>query len=302
MLASLIAIPSIILGLVLFVLAYTGYIGFHLKWIGVIPFAIGVGAYIIRHGINEWWYSKYPPGLSDEEKNILARFFPYYRKLNVRLKKEFEDRLSIFRLQKKFEMRLLDKIPGDLQLLVCATGIQLTMGFPREREFLKNLGMVVLFPKEFFTPDINTQLHHVEVNKDIFDCLLISINFFSKGLRLPNLYYNSGLHGMAKVFRFDKGISDEDIPYEGTLKELLVKLHLLRDFKIGYQFQYTGLPDMEAFEMATEHFFTCPEHLKKVLPEVYEYLMDIYNQDPINNTNPVIQSSNLDNSSTNQAA
>lgn len=291
MLAALISIPSIILGLVLFALAYNGTLSYNMKWIGVIPFMIGVATFIIRHGINEWWYTKNPPKLSDKEKNILARFFPYYRALNIQLKEEFERRLSIFRLQKTFQMRLLKKIPGDLQLLVCATAIQLTMGFERKKEFLKGLGMVVLFPKEFITPEINTQLHHVEVNKDVFDCLLLSIDFFTKGLGDPEHYYSSGIHGIAKLLKIQQGISDDDIPYqgEGGQKELLVKLHLLREFKIGYQFQYTGLPNMEIFEMVSEHFFIYPDRLKQALPEVYEYMMDVYHQDPLNPANPVIQ-------------
>ena len=260
-----------------------------LKWIGLIPFMIGVGAYIIRGGINEWWYTNHPPGLVAQEKDILARFFPYYRKLNIRNKKKFEERLSIFRMQKQFQMRLLEKIPGDLQLLICATGIQLTMGLEEEKEYLKNLGMVVMFPKEFITPDINTQLHHVEVNTDVYDCLLISIDMFAKGIQDVENFYNSGLHGMAKVFKLQKGYTDDDIPYPDK-KELLVKLHHLRGFKIGYQFIYTGLPNMEIFEMCTEHFFQCPQAMQKAIPKVYEYFMDIYQQDPANQTDPAIQS------------
>lgn len=291
MLAALISIPCIILGIALLAISYLGYIDNNLKWISVIPLTIGLAVFIVRHGLNEWWYTKHPPKLSDKERNILARFFPYYLALNVQLKKEFEDRLSIFRLQKNFQMRLLEKIPGDLQLLICATGIQITMGMPRRKEFLKNLGMIVLFPKEFITPDINTQLHHVEVNKDVFDCLLLSINFFTKGLGDPEHYYHSGLHGMAKAFKMEQGIRDSDMPYhgEGGQKELLIKLHFLREFKIGYQFQYTGLPTMEIFEMASEHFFVYPDRLKKTLPEVYDYLMDVYHQDPLNASNPVVQ-------------
>ena len=163
-------------------------------------------------------------------------------------------------MQKSFQMRLLKKVPGDLQLLVCATGIQLTMGEPYQKEFLKNLGMVVLFPKEFITPDINTQLHHVEVNRDVFDCLLLSIDYFSKGLKNPQNYYNSGIHGMAKILKLERGIHDHDIPYDGDPKELLVHLHH-RDFKIVITL-YTGLGQMEVFEMATNIFLLAPIRLK----------------------------------------
>lgn len=289
MLAGLIYIPSFIIAVLLFLAAYNNYpLPSSMLWVSVIPFSVALGTYIVRHGINEWWYTRHPPGLSESEKDIIARFNPYYRQLSVRNKKIFEDRVSVFRLQKEFQMRLLEKIPGDLQLLLCATGVQVTMGIQNEKELLDNLGMVVLFPKEFITPDINTQLHHVEVNKDIFDCLLISINFFAKGIQDAEHYYHSGLHGMAKIFKYKYGHKDEDVPCE-DLKELLVRLHHLRDFKIGYQFLYTGLPTMELFEMCTEHFFQIPNRMKQQLPEVYNYMMNVYHQDPANIHNPVIQ-------------
>ena len=287
MFAGLIFVPNLILAAILFYLAYADYM-IYFKWLGIFPLSIGIGAYIIRDGLNEWWAVKNPPGLTAFEKNILARFFPYYRRLSLPNKKIFEDRVSVFRIQKKFQMRLLEKIPGDLHLLVCATGVQLTMGMGNKKEYLNSLGMIVLFPREFITPDINTQLHHVEVNKDIFDCLLLSIDMFSKGIKNVENYYNSGLHGMAKVFKLDNGYSDDAIPCDDK-KELLVKLHHIRDFKIGYQFIYTGLPNMEIFEMCTEHFFQCPVALQEQLPKVYNYFMNIYKQDPANKSNPVIQ-------------
>ena len=46
---------------------------------------------------------------------------------------------------------------------------------------------------------------------------------------------------------------------------------------------------MEIFEMVSEHFFIYPDRLKQTLPEVSEYMMDIYHQDPLNPANPVIQ-------------
>ncbi|BDS15004.1 M90 metallopeptidase family protein [Aureispira anguillae] len=289
MFAGLIYIPFLLLAGIFFLMAYSNYIiPFSLLWIGIIPFTIAVGAYIIRNGLNEWWYTRHPPGLSDMEKNILARFFPYYRQLSLRHKKKFEDRVSVFRLQKQFQMRLLEKIPGDLQLLLSATAIQLSMGIEGQKEFLSDLGMIVFFPKEFITPDINTQLHHVELNTDIFNCLLIGIEFFVQGLKDPENYYHSGLHGMAKAFKIEHGYSDDDIPYPDK-KELLVKLHHLREFKIGYQFLYTGLPNLEVFEMCTEHFFQIPNKMQEHLPEVYRYFMDIYHQDPANENSPIIQ-------------
>lgn len=288
MFAAFLFFPTLLVAMILFIGSYTRLLPFSSIWISVIPFAFAVGIFVVRNGLNEWWYSHHPPGLSEKEQDILARYFPYYRQLSVRLKREFEKRVSVFRIQKQFQMRLLKKIPGDLQLLVAATGVQVTMGIQDELELLDNLGMIVLFPKEFITPDINDQLHHVEVNTDVHDCLLLSIDYFAKGLQQSAFYYHSGLHGMAKIYKYKYGHSDAEIPCEDP-KELLVRLHHLRDFKIGYQFLYTGLAHMELFEMCSEHFFQVPSRMKDQLPEVYNYLMNVYHQDPANVKSPVVQ-------------
>ena len=102
MIAGLIFVPSFIIAGILFVVAYSNYM-IHYKWMGIIPLTIGIGVYIIREGLNEWWSIKHPPGLTEFEKNILARFFPYYRRLNLPNKKEFENRVSVFRIQKNFK-------------------------------------------------------------------------------------------------------------------------------------------------------------------------------------------------------
>lgn len=288
MLAGILIVPMFILTVVLGLLALTENLPVEIRWIGVLPFSIGVGLFIIRQGINEWWYSKYPPGLAQLEKDIIARCCSYYIKLNKENKRIFEERVSVFRLQKKFQMRGADKIPGDIQLLLSASAVQLTMGFENQKEFFEELGMIVLFPKLFITPDINTQLHAVELNQDKYDCLLFSVKPFVDGLMRPTEHYHTGLHGMAKAFKLANNITDKQVPCEEP-KELLVKLHHLRGFQLGYQFQYTGLGDMEVFEMCTEHFFQCPERLQETLPDVYQYMMDIYQQDPSNRLNPIIQ-------------
>lgn len=258
------------------------------KWWCVVPLALGTGAFVIRKGINEWWYTKFPPTLAKKEKEILHKFLPYYRNLGAEHKTKFEQRVAIFRVQKEYNMRGTDQVPGDIQLLMSGVAIQLTMGLPTQKEFYPELGVIVMFPKTFITPDYHEQLHAVEFNKDVYDCLLMSINMFVHGITKPNNYYNVGIHGFAKAWKAQNNIKDDDIPYK-NIKELLVKLHQVRGFKLGYQFQYTALPTMEVFEMCVEHFFEVPEKMQAALPRVYASLMNMFMQDPANKSNPVIQ-------------
>lgn len=258
-----------------------------LYWIGLVPLVIGVGAFMIRRWVYETWIAKKPPRLSAKEIDILERFFPYYKNLGSEHKIEFEKRVAVFRAQKKFQMRGADKVPGDIQLLVTASAIRLTMGFPYKTEFFPNLGMIVMFPRTFITPDLNEAHHAIEFQQDKFDCILISVNMFVKGLQKPGNYHDSALYAFAKAFKMEHHLKDEDLPY--NRKELLVKLHVLRDFEIGYILKYTALPDFEAFEMATEFFFLFPEKMHEELPDVFNYLVDLYQQDPRNYTSPAVQ-------------
>lgn len=257
-------------------------------WLVSLPVAVTIGGFAVRRGLDEWWYARNPPTLADIERNILLNHFPYYKQLPAPFKVEFERRLAIFRMQKAFQMRGKEKIPGDIQLLVSACAIQLTMGFPYQKEFYPRLGMVVLYLRTFITPEMKDQLHAVELNQDIYNCLLLSVEMFVKGLQTPKSYYHIGLYGMAKAWRVEKGITEADMPIEDR-NALLVKLHFMRNFEIGYIFKYTALTDMEVFEMCVEHFFLFPEQMQAELPEIYNYLLATFKQDPANRQMPIIQ-------------
>jgi len=284
---ALIMIPSAIAAAILGYMAVFNILPDAWKWLFIIPLVITVGTYIIRQGIYEWWIGTHPPKLSAKEIDILEKHFPYYRRLGSEHKRKFDGRVAVFRDQKKFQMRGAGKIPGDIQLLLSASAIQLTMGFPDKREFFENLAAVVMFPKTFITPEMSHKAHVVEVNQDRLDCLLIAVNMFVKGLQYPQEYYDSGLYGFAKVFRLEKGLSDDNLPIGGeALADKLVKI---RAFPYDYIFKYTGFKHYELFEMCVEQFFHYSEAMQAELPEIYNYLVEVFQQDPLNYTSPALQ-------------
>lgn len=284
---ALIMIPSAIAAGILGYMAVFNILPDEWKWLFIIPLVITIGTYIVRLGIYEWWIGGHPPKLSAKEIDILDKHFPYYRRLGSEHKRKFDGRVAVFRDQKKFQMRGAGKVPGDIQLLLSATAIQLTMGFPDEREYFKDLGAVIMFPKTFITPEMSYQTHAVEVNHDRTDCLLIAVNMFVKGLQYPQEFYDCGLYGFAKVFKKDKGINEASLPIGGD--KLADKLIRLRAFPYNYIFQYTALKHYELFEMSVEQFFHYPEQMQVELPELYDYLVDVFHQDPLNYTSPGVQ-------------
>jgi Mlc titration factor MtfA (ptsG expression regulator) len=282
----LIVIPSVFILAILAYLSFNGYLPGY-EWLMLIPLLTGLSGFLLKRAIYEWWNSRHPAGLSGKEIDILDKYFPYYKRLGAEHKVEFENRVSVFRDQKKFQMRAAEKIPGDIQLLVSASAIQFTMGFPYQKEFFTKLAAVILFPRTFITPEMSHQLHSVEVNRENFDCLLLSVNMFVLGLKQPQSYYDSALYGFAKLFKLENEIQDSDIPYDRD--KLIYELHQNRGFQPNYIFSYTAINEYELFEMCSEQFFAMPQLMREKMPAVYEYLVKTYNQDPLSYTSPAVQ-------------
>lgn len=285
---AIILIPSFLAAFTLGYLALYGLIPGY-EWTVIIPISTGVGVYMMKRGIYEWWLSKYPVGLSKFEIEILSNHFPYYNRLGAEHKIEFEKRINIFREQKKFQMQGATKIPGDIQLLLSASAISMTMGFPFQKEFFKKLAVIIMYPKTFITPSLRNQFHVYEVNNDKeYDCLIIAINMFVEGLKDPKEYYDSALLGFAKLFKSEFQIKDESIPYENK-EQFITDILKIRGFLPDYIFKYTGIQTYEIFEMCSELFFLKPSVLKEKYPKVYEFYVNTYQQDPLSYNTPDIQ-------------
>ena len=62
MFAGLIFVPNLIVAAILFYMAYADLL-IYFKWLGIFPLSLGIGTYIIRDGLNEWWAVKHPRSL-----------------------------------------------------------------------------------------------------------------------------------------------------------------------------------------------------------------------------------------------
>ena len=291
MLAALIIFPLAIIAIVFILLTVFSpeWIADEYKWLGVIPLAGLIGAFVLRRGLNEWWYERFPNRLAKIERDILLKHFAYYADLNETAKLEFEKRLYIFRLQKQFQMRGAEQLTGDIQLLVSAVAIQFTFGMQATREFLPKLGMIVLYPQTFISPDLNQQTHALEYYADeVFDCILLSINMLVKGLQRPQEFYNSALYAFAKAWAIREEVGEERLPIADKAL-FLQQLFILRGFPPDFIHKYTALPAYELFPLAVELFFAYPEKMQLQMPEIYAILVEILGQDSMNRVNPVLQ-------------
>lgn len=277
----LIIVPLALLALVVFVFV-DGDAYPMLKSVGTaLPVILGAALYMLRAPINEWWFVRFPRRASKGTRELLERFFPYYKALNPEQKLRFENRFVNFFVQKEFQVHGPEEVPGDLRILMCATAIQITLGL--DKYIYPKLGVVVLFQDPFVTPEIPLHTHAMEIKREDFDCVILSMDGFVKGLLEPQLYYHIGLHIFAKALQWERKISDDDVPYQryGDRDAFVRSLEIMRGFRENYMPTLTGHWEPEIFPRCVEHFFVMPEKMKSFFPDVYEYLRNLLNQDPI---------------------
>lgn len=257
------------------------------KWMVAFPLVLGTGAFMLRHAIDDWWRRRNPSRLDKMERNILSNFFPYYRALTPPLKIEFEQRVQDFNREKQFQTRGAKTLAGDIQLLLSATAVQLTFGQPRKREFYSNLGMIILYPKTFITPDFNEKLHAVEVNFDEkgYDSLFLAINMFAEGLKSVS-YYQVALLGFARIWLHEKGYTEAD--FKTSKEEIAENLPLIRGLDWPFLEEYTAI-STEEYHLAAllECFFQRPNQLAQALPGVFDALCERLAQNPTEIDHPV---------------
>lgn len=220
--------------------------------------------------------------LSEKHTTFLSANFRFYQKLPPTSKKIFERRVAHFISSKKFIPRKMDKITWEMKVLVGASAIQLTFGYPKVNlSFFRN---ILIFPESFFS-NTNQAYHKGEVNPRM-KAIVLSWKDFVEGYLSPD-GRNLGLHEMAHALRLENRVMNRE--YDFLDKELLQQweLHARRtmtEIKNGQETffrQYGGVNNEEFFAVAVENFFERPIEFKEKHPMTYTTLCKLLRQDPV---------------------
>jgi hypothetical protein len=93
-----------------------------------------------------------------------------------------------------------------------------------------------------------------------YDCVVLSMDAYVKGLKEPLNYYNIALHAFACSLQKELGIKDEEFYHEfyGSRDEFMTLLTNVRGFRLGYLPAISGKEDFDLFPVCVEHFFSVP--------------------------------------------
>jgi Mlc titration factor MtfA (ptsG expression regulator) len=287
---QLIGIPCGIIAFVFFGLAFTAHDGSWAKF-GILPFLILAVAYILSPQINWWWYKRNPPPLDIKLQRILDDYFLFYKKLNPELKKRFRDRTALYLLGNDFIRPVHPDdpdatanrklVPEDIKAAVAAMSAQLSFG---KEDFLTGkFENIIIYPHPFPTPQYGDIFHTSEIYEPD-GVILFSSDILMAGFNNPQGYFSIGLYEFAKIFK---------IMYPSVSYPVLDE-NIWSDFeKIGGKSRSfiestVGLEQLDTWGVAVYHFFTFPEKFQKVLPDLYQLLSNIFNQNPANEGHPVL--------------
>jgi Mlc titration factor MtfA (ptsG expression regulator) len=173
-------------------------------------------------------------------------------------------------------------VTDEMRVLVSAAAVQLTFGL--KDYTISHLHTINIFPKIFFSKFLNQNLKGLNTQNGV---LSLSWNDFKEGFAIEDDKINLGLHELAHALNIDldeEGNYDEHFsayfeqwPTVATNDFLAVK-----ERRNTFLRSYGGTNMHEFFAVCVEHFFEAPTQFKKELPHLYNFLMLMLNQDPLN--------------------
>lgn len=237
---------------------------------------------------SEWIYNLYqnPKNplvrLGKERAIFLESNFSFYSKLPDKSRKIFRDRVAFFISTKKFIPRQIASVTDEMKVLISASAVQLTFGFPKVH--LNHFKNILIYPDVYYSPS-NTAHHKGEVNPR-HRAIVLSWKYFVEGYLEPD-GRNLGLHEMAHALRLENRIMNEEYNFLDSdhLDEWEMRAtHTMKEIAEGREdfFREYGATDREEFfAVAVENFFERPISFVEKHPLTYATLSKLLRQDPV---------------------
>ncbi len=271
-----------------FPFAIGAIISLYLVWEGnispvyIIPFVMTTVIILVMSPQIDWWWAlRNPPPIDPKLEGFLRKFFPYYQQLSLPAKKRFADRVSLYLMAVEFIPKVMDDVPEDIKGLIAANVVMLTFG--QEDYLLSQFEKIVIYPHPFPSPQYPKTFHSTE-NFEEDGVLLFSLEQLIPGATQKTKFYNITLHEYINIFI----LIYKDFQYPTFEENIWEDLKLISGFRMEAVKNYIGLPSLEPLPVAINYFFTFPQKFQEILPKHYIAFQNIFNQNPVEGTFPVV--------------
>jgi Mlc titration factor MtfA (ptsG expression regulator) len=210
--------------------------------------------------------------------NILQQYFPYYKNLSTALRERFLKRTLTFMSVKEFKFVELGE-EEHMSLLISASAVQLTFGI--DQYLLDYFKTIYVMRSTYHYGLFNVPFEGHVNGQGIY----LSWNNFMKAYADYSDGDNVGLHEMAHAlsyvnFTVDDG-ADEEFKqrFRQFSKTGRPTFARVKDGEISFLGNYAGTNYEEFWAVCVEHFFEQPAVFKEQLPELYNAMCRLLNQD-----------------------
>ncbi|MBI2968770.1 MAG: zinc-dependent peptidase [Bacteroidetes bacterium] len=221
--------------------------------------------------------------LSPRVRSFLSAY-PYYHHLSGQGKDKFTRRVSNFIFNKEFIGANGMIVTDEMKIKIAASAVQLTFGL--EKFLIAYFSTIIVYPDSFYSRMAGGE---VKGATTLSGKILISWKDFMEGYNDPADRYNLGLHEMAHALKIEflhGSDSDEKFSFflEKWINTGIKEFEKIRGGNSSFIRSYGGKNIHEFFAVCIEHFFEWSSEFNKRLPELYQHLCLLLNQNPLNTT------------------
>jgi len=220
--------------------------------------------------------------LSSDEQLILEKNFPMYQRLPDLYRQKCNDRIVWFRSKKKFVFYGDVAKKNELQLVLSATLVFMTLGL-RNYKMMRSLLRIIVYPSQYYSK-INRRHHLGEYNPK-FKALIFSADKIWEGFAIADDNINLAVHEFAHALSFEmlKKNSWEARRFRVGLNKIR-QLFTVEDFRIklvsSQYFREYGMTNLqEFFSVAVENYFETPSVFHNDFPELFYIVQRMLNFD-----------------------
>ena len=222
-------------------------------------------------------------------REILRRYSSYYAALTPALRERFESRLADLLMHVDFVPEgLRGDVNMEMKIVIASAQIQLTLGL--DQFIPQRFKTIVVLPTGYRLSEIKKRvIGHVDSRTSEIH---LSWRNVQHGFRVQDDAINVALHEFAHWLEFESRLDRFDnsllckFEFSDWRKVAQQKLLTIRANQNEFLKDYGGKNLVELFAVSVEAFFEQPESFKQKLPELYERLVVLLNQDPTNRASP----------------
>ncbi len=226
--------------------------------------------YLLGPQINWWWYQRYPPDLPAVITQILENRLPFYQRLSQEKKMKFRNRAAMYMEANEFIAKGMKEVAPDLKAAVACSVVQLTFG--KDDYLLNKFEHIVIYAHPFPSPQYPDNWHSSEIFPED-GVVLFSAEQLMPAFLNPTGYFHIGLYEYARIYR----ICHPEVIFPSFYPDSWKEFEVVSGFKKDLVLNWIGLPEIDLTAVATVLFFVFPEKFKKVFPEKYDRLAEIFN-------------------------